>query len=234
MPLSRRRISSQRRAMQRGLSIVELLVGIAVGLFVVAATAMLASTQMSENRRMLLEAQVQQDLRATADIITRELRRSGLWQLADSLIWSPGSPPPAPNPHLLVTPSAGSATQVGYQYHRPTGVSAATGFRLNSGVIQSDSLTPGTWQALTDGRTLNVTAFTVTARHVDGPELSAVPRLPCPKLCSDGSTDCWPTLRVREFQIDITGQAVNDPAVQRSVRTIVRLRTDAPSAACPA
>ena len=55
------------------------MVGVAIGLFVVAAASMLVVTQLSDNRRLTLETQVQQDLRATADIITRELRRAGHW-----------------------------------------------------------------------------------------------------------------------------------------------------------
>lgn len=65
-------------ARQRGLSLVELLVGISVGLFVLAGATLLLSTQLGDNRRLLLETQLQQDLRATMDIITRELRRAGV------------------------------------------------------------------------------------------------------------------------------------------------------------
>ena len=54
-----------------------MMVGIAIGLFIVAGAVALVATQLGENRRMLLETQVQQDLRAAADIITRELRRGG-------------------------------------------------------------------------------------------------------------------------------------------------------------
>lgn len=227
------RFGPVQRSEQRGLSIVELLVGIAVGLFVVAATAMLAATQMTENRKMLLEAQVQQDLRATADIITRELRRSGYWASAQTSVWSPSLAASA-NPTLTIAPISAPATAVSYHYTRPLGTNAATGFRLDSGAIQSDSLTAGVWQDLTDRRTLVITNFTVTPRHVSAPEVSPVQKLPCPKLCSDGTTDCWPTIAVREFQVDISGQAASDAAVQRTVRTIVRLRTEAASAACPA
>ena len=72
----------------RGLSLVELLVCIAVGMFVVASAAMLVSTQLNDNRKLLLETQVQQDLRAAADIITRELRRAGHWNNAASFVWT--------------------------------------------------------------------------------------------------------------------------------------------------
>lgn len=223
-----------RRRDQRGLSLVELLVGVAVGLFVVAATAMLAATQLTENRRMLLEAQVQQDLRATADIITRELRRAGSWQAADQGVWSPGLAQ-QPNTNLTIAPLSGSATEVSYQYNRPGLAQGITGFRLQGGTIESDSQSPGNWQQLTDSRTLLITGFTVTPRHVDGPELPPVQKLPCPKTCPlpGGPTDCWPTVQVREYQIDISGRAVSDAAVQRTVRTVARLRTEAPSASCP-
>ncbi len=43
---------------QRGLSLVELMVGITDGLFVVAAAATLVANQLSDNRRLLLETQV--------------------------------------------------------------------------------------------------------------------------------------------------------------------------------
>ena len=59
----------------RGLSIVELLVGIAVGLFVLAGATLLVSSQLSDNRQLMLETQVQQDLRASADLIARPTPR---------------------------------------------------------------------------------------------------------------------------------------------------------------
>ena len=53
------------------------MVGIALGLFVVAASTALVANQLGDNRRLLLETQVQQDLRASMDIITRQMRRAG-------------------------------------------------------------------------------------------------------------------------------------------------------------
>jgi hypothetical protein len=38
---------------------------------------------------------------------------------------------------------------------------------------------------------------------------------------------------LREVAVLINGQAVNDPAVQRSVRSNVRLRNDVVTGACP-
>lgn len=218
----------------RGLSLVELMVGIAVGLFVVAAAAMLVSIQLNDNRRLLLETQMQQDLRAAADIITRELRRAGHWPIAAQFVWTPGSPPQL-NPYSDV--DTGVASQVDFSYWRKPAEDGPFGFKQDGSVLKT-RLGQGGWQELTDGNTLRITAFTVTPRNPPAPPL----RLPCPKLCPDGTENCWPTLTVRELVVDITGEAVVDPAVRRSLRSVVRLRNDlvqfnvagAPTQACPA
>ena len=82
------------RSLQAGLSIVELMVGVAIGLVIVAAAALLMTGQLVENRRLLVETQLQQDLRGAADIITRELRRAGTGQDTEALdtIWYAGTP----------------------------------------------------------------------------------------------------------------------------------------------
>ena len=61
----------------RGISIVELMVGITISLFILAGASLVLTTQLDSNRRLLLEAQVQQDLRTTADMISRDVRRAG-------------------------------------------------------------------------------------------------------------------------------------------------------------
>ena len=59
--------------------------------------------------------------------------------------------------------------------------------------------------------------------------------LECAKPCTGGGNACWPQLVVRDITLDITGQAAHDSAVQRSLRSNVRLRNDTVSAdTCPA
>ena len=92
------------------------------------------------------------------------------------------------------------------------------GYRLNGTVIETQ-LGAGNWQALTDAGTLRITRFVVT------PTVQDV-TLACFRACSAGATACPPVLRVRRMTVDIEAQAINDPAVRRSVRTGVRLRND--------
>jgi len=233
---------------QRGLSIVELMVGVAIGLFVVAAATMLVSTQLSDNRRLTLETQVQQDLRASADIITRELRRSGHWAKAREGVWYPGTAAVLPNLYATIKPIGDDAvfingqaeTSVVFAYSRSgdeslennaSDLAEQAGFRRTvvdgKGVIQTQ-LGDGNWQALTDGNTLNVTEFSLTMNRQPI-------RLECPKPCPAPGPDCRPTLEVRDLRVLIRGEAANDPNVRRSVDHRVRLRNDAfDPGTCPA
>ena len=235
--------ASRARRRQRGLSIVELMVGIAIGLFVVAAASMLVATQLSDNRRLTLETQVQQDLRATADIITRELRRVGHWGKARDGVWyADNAAAIRDNPYASVAKEDGSAFADGEEssavllsYSRSSDEADETGavesaeelgFRLSNGVIQTQ-LGEDNWQALTDGNTLNVTDFRLT--------MNVQPIwLECAKPCP-GPGECRPMLQVRSVRLDITGQAAHDSSVVRSLNSNVRLRNDAViPGTCPA
>lgn len=220
LPVNYKRMLRRSRRDQNGISLVELMVGVTVGLFVVAAAAMVAGTQLGSNRRLLLETQVHQDLRSSADIIARELRRAGYFEGAEAGIWDGVTA--APNSlAAILTPSP---TEVGFRYHRGPTQEGPYGFRLDATAhsIRTNLGSGGAsnWQELTDPRTLRVTELTITP--VDVPEVI----LPCPKLCADGTNTCWPRYGVREFVIYIAGESVSDPAVQRSLRTNVRLRND--------
>ena len=121
---------------QRGLSLVEMMVGVAIGLLIVAAAALMVSSQLVENRRLMLETQVQQDLRAAMDILTRELRRAGYY---DYTLWSSkpiaayrGGPDPNCNRYNLVAPSNTSpVTEVDYRYYRSQISNGESGFKLD-------------------------------------------------------------------------------------------------------
>ncbi len=97
----------RRAALARGLSIVELMVGITISLFILAGATLVLTTQLDSNRRLLLEAQVQQDLRTAADMISRDVRRAGYWGRAYCNVW-PGSLDlancPGANPYNTTTP----------------------------------------------------------------------------------------------------------------------------------
>lgn len=239
-------------ARQRGLSLVELMVGVTIGLFVVAAASTLVATQLLDNRHLIAETQLQQDMRATADIITRELRRAGTEGLSNARLaaWYAGSTGARCNLYATVQPDTAAADAVSYRYYRSSNQIGPLGFKLDGGVVKYSLTTnvgpdattcspandPGNWQELTDPHTVTITGFSIT------PVLGPAMVLSCPKLCPDGTTSCWPTIRVRDLVVTLQGQSVIDATVNRSITSTVRLRNDyvqfrntaAPLQACPA
>lgn len=224
----------------RGMSLVELMVGIAVGLFVVAAATTLMANQLSDNRKLLLETQIQQDLRASMDIISRQLRRAGAQTLilkAEAGLANASGAGGEPIDYMLVTPSAAPSSEVGFRFYRNQADTGPYGFKLDADGLKT--LTGGGWQELTDVNVMRVTAFTVTPLNV------ASTVLPCPKRCDDGTpagnTACWPQLVVRDLSVTITAEAKNDATVRRTMTSRVRLRNDLvrfndavnPNAVCP-
>ncbi len=239
MPSLTRTGAGLARRRQAGLSLVELMVGLTIGLIITAAAAVMASGQLTENRRLVAEAQVQQDLRATADIITRELRRSGAFGFDAAMLsqlWVPGSVvDPEPTPYSLLTPDTPdpadpddlplSGTQADFNYlpgAPGTEGDPSFGFRLNAltGAIET-RLVAGGWQDLTDPNTLRVTGFTVTRLR------DAVHRIPCNKTCAGSDpTACWPKIRIRALEVSITAVSRLAPEVVRTHRSQVRVRND--------
>ena len=225
-----RRPSPSRR--QLGMSLVELLVGITIGLFIVAAASLMVTSQLSDNRRLLLEVQVQQDLRATADVIARELRRAGGRKLAAEGVWSETTPA-STNPYGTITVTGNS--EVRFDYERGIGL-PMLGFRFDAarGVVQSYIGTG--WQDLTDGNTMEVTGFTV----VESESSFDDQRIPCLKACdplfTNADISCWPKLKVRTYVIEIIARARTDLRIKRTLRSTVGLRNDDYFAAqaCPA
>ena len=224
---------------QRGMSLVELMVGITVGLFVVAAATTLMANQLSDNRRLLVEMQIQQDLRASMDIITRQIRRAGAVTVGSAevgLATSTGAGGAISEyTTVTVTPLSPTADDVRFVYYRNAAENGPYGFKLETNIIKTLAAEAG-WQELTDANVMKVTAFTVTPVQV------ASTTLPCPKLCSDETASCWPQLVVRDYTVSITAEARNDPTVRRSMSSKVRLRNDwvrfndvaNPTAVCPA
>lgn len=227
------------RAAQRGLSIVEMMVGIAVGLIVVAAATLMVAGQLADNRRLLLETQVQQDLRASADLITRELRRAGFWKDADRSTGAAGETAARlANPYATAASAAlpfteTVAQEVTFSYaakdppdDNVVGDAERRGFRLRDGIIETQ-LGAGNWQPLTDPGVMKVTRFEITTR------VQPVV-LECAVACPATTPDCQPRLLVTDHTVLIEGEATFDPEVRRTARSTVRVRNDTVVGECPA
>ena len=180
------------------MSLVELMVGITLGLFIVAAASTLVVNQLSDNRRLLIETQVQQDLRASMDIMTRQLRRAGalttpLVQVAMATSIGAGG---AKNDFATVTPSSGGDSAVLFGYVSTNATDPTQfGFKLDNNTIKT--LIGNAWQELTDSSTLKVTALSFETKNRDLPS-TGVPTDPAPgaktatlNLAPVSANVCW-------------------------------------------
>ena len=252
--MRRSRSSQQRSRPSAGLSIVELMIGIVIGLFIVAGATLMLTTQLGDNRRLLLEAQVQQDLRAAADMISRDIRRAGYWGQAYQQVWPAAAA--ASNPYTRMDPVAAPLGTSAIEYDRSTDEDGAVfgtddngvdvtpnrprervGFRLHSTNKTIDYMVgANNWQSLTDKEVLEVTTFelVLTARQVDVP-CGAGPCGPCVAgLCPaiNQVTGCRLVQVYRDVTITIVAKARHDPTVQRALRDNVRLRNSVPGEVC--
>ena len=218
---------------QRGLSLIELMIGLAIGLFITAIGGTLLASHVRENRSLLLEARLMQDLRTAADVITRDLRRAGQWGGASSGVWLAGTTNVIANPYAAVSPDSAASDAVSFRYSRDATENNVVdsneqfGFRLRNGTIEM-LLGGSGWQALTDAGTLTVSGFSVTP-SVERIDLQGS----CSKACPAGSTICPPRQEVRSLALLISGRSATDANVTRNVRSQVRLRNDSFIGACP-
>lgn len=210
---------------QRGLSVVEALVGLTVGLVVVGGALRLFVDNLDATRRLLLGARLNQDLRATADVISRDLRRAGHWAHAASGVWLADGTAQAANPHAAIGATTGG---IAYAYDRSATQIYHAGFRLTDGRVQLRTAAD-TWQDVTDPGVVRITRLDVvpTPREVNLLSRCAV------AACPAGGGSCPPRLVIRRYDVVLQGRAVSDATVVREMRETVRVRNDELLGSCP-
>ncbi len=155
-----------RQRTARGFTLVEVLVGLALALLVVAGGAALLTSQIREHRSLVIEARLTQDLRTAADLIARDLRRAGHWGDAGAGVWAEAQPARA-NPYIALASDGAASDAASLRYSRDVfenhvlDSNEQFGFRLRNGAIEIQ-LGNGNWQALTDSTVLTVTHFLIT------------------------------------------------------------------------
>ncbi|NRF72325.1 hypothetical protein HLB44_35645 [Aquincola sp. S2] len=232
LSLRPRRRGAPARARQRGLSIMELMIGATVGMIVMSGAVLLFAKNVSGSRMLLAETRLNQDLRNATDLLTRDLRRAGYWgnAILGTTAIGVGSVT-TQNPYSQVTSPA--ADEVSYRFSRDAATDNNTldnneqfGFRIVDGALQMQ--VGSSWTDVTDKSSVTITELSVTPTVT---QISLGDT--CPTVCGIGTPNC-PTTTVRSFAVVLHGQSVRDANVQRSLRSTVRVRNDQVSGACPA
>jgi len=237
---------------QAGLSIVEFMVGMAVGLFIVGGAVKLMIDTLSSNRRVLIETRLNADLRAAADIVTRDLRRAGYWQNSNAGVWSTLTVATTPNPYMSSPTSNEAATTgsgvVEYSYAKDANNTLddneRAGFMLDGGVLKYKAGNDN-WQPLTDPSTVTITRFEVQAAPATDLRTielyiycTCMTKLTCTASQFTNVSGIYratrPRLELRQVGVIIGGEApAPNQAVRREIHEIVRIRNDRIAGTCP-
>lgn len=226
---------------QRGFSLTELMIGSAIGLIVIAGAVQLYLLNLRATTDNLRLSRLNQELRATLDLLQNDLRRAGYWSFA------PGVDSPADNPFqnqdnrlrlghapgenddscILYSYDANADGRVGVGAAGSPNFTASTanleqfGFRLRDGQIQMRSggsvfdCRSGSWQNVSDPDT-EITALhftlTETCSNLRDPEAA----------CSGGD----PALLQRRVIVAIDGRSRSDTAVAHQLTSTVTVAND--------
>lgn len=200
---------------QRGLSLVELMIAMLLGLMLIGAVTSLFMSTLQSNRDLALIHQLEDELHATMDLMTRDLRRAG--SNATPIVSATMT-----NPFGLDTPAAAAGEVANscftfrYDLDNDGALDAASpderfGFRLLQKRIQSRggglacnlNGAPG-WTDVTTANVVEITKLNFALQTTEAGEMD-----------------------LRRIVITLEGQLKSDPSVKRSLLRTLRVRNDA-------
>jgi len=207
------------RADSRGFSLVELMVALAAGLFILAGVTFLYAEVVRANTAVLRTAHLQQTLWSLMAAMADDVRRAGYWSRAELVLDGASVNGFAPL-HIV----DGDCLLYSYDEDGDDADGAPDpedqhGFRLDDGQVRiktsdntcgaatCDDCSSGTWWLLTDPQAVRIGALRFT-----GNERA--------HLLADGTRQ----LVVREIGISLEGAIAADPAVHHTLATSVSVR----------
>ena len=212
-----------------GFTLVELMLGMAIGLAVVVLALGLLGVQLHDTRRQLVDLRLTHDLQTIAELISRDLARAGHGMPTAAAAAS------SPDP-VIALPPDGNSVSVDYAVTAgPEATASRFGYRLRRGVIEM-AFGDGNWQALSDASSMRVTRleFVPDSRRVDLQEFCS---RRCDAAAASGAGAC-PYQLQRRVRIRLQAQAITgsgvDSGAPREAEIDARVRNDAVVGGCPA
>lgn len=224
-----------------GMSLIELMIAIVIGLIVLGGLTSIVVATMRTNTDNMRMTRLTQEMRGAMQLVTSDLRRSGFSQNALQDIGAGATA----NPFIAVDYIDGDADGIDdddcilYSFDSDIGGASSIdgtqetaeqhGVRYNADeltVEYKDGSGSGCdldadWEPMTDPELVEVTALTFGDVDGDG-------AFPCVEI-TGGSA-----VILREIQITMTGRLADDAEVQRTLQDTVRVRNDEVNiGACP-
>ena len=235
---------------QHGFTLIELMVGLTVGLLVLAAVAAMYLTTARGGGEAVKATRLSQEIRSAAGIITDEIRRAGY---CPTSVAGCAAANAAGTPSLAILEANNACVLFFYVRDTTQAINAAAnfgGFRLRNGSIEmrtsGANLTDcnnGTWEALTDQATVNVTQLqfhTLTSANVPGvsgtsqcvttatPPVVYTPQTSAQQPCDSTAIPAPAPARteLRQIIFGITAQDSADANARIRVADSIRVRND--------
>lgn len=221
------RRSAPSRAKVAGLSMIELMIAITLGLIVIGAVVTFAVSTIRSYSDNIRSTRLTQDLRNSMNLIVRELRRAGADSTSVSRVLTDS------NPSAFTTMTV-TGSCVSYEYDRgiggaggPSAAAEKRAIRLNAGAVQisgaGDCAAGGTaWVDVSDPAIVEITKFT--------------PVLLTSRFCADLGSKVDPATgltvynkaegSVKSLSLCVKGRLRADSTVSRHVADISRVRAE--------
>jgi prepilin-type N-terminal cleavage/methylation domain-containing protein len=214
-------------AKQKGFTLIELMIGLVVGLIVLSGVLYTFVSTVKSSRDILFSARLNQDMAAITSIIVDDMRRAG------HLIHDSGSSfyDTMGEDIFVVSPSC-----VLYSYDEDgnglieAGNNEFKGVRLQNSALElktsgndMDNCNTGNWSQISDENFMTITSAifddtSVCADNASNPASAAV------AACAGLGTD--DVAAVREITITISAQVNSDTDWQKTVQESVKIRND--------
>lgn len=162
---SKSRVGRQR---ERGISLIETLIAMALGLLVLAGVLQLMNHLVEGNTTTIKVARLEQDTRTVMDIIVQDLRRAGSFPEATRDLGDPvrflQQQPMAPLIDGEALQTGRSGTSIAYAYRESDGKLIQARFSLDAkaGTVQMHTGSASAAETITDPAFMNVTALSFT------------------------------------------------------------------------
>jgi prepilin-type N-terminal cleavage/methylation domain-containing protein len=219
---------------ERGFSVIELMIAIAISFVVVLGMERVFVSSFRANSTAIAYTNLNSQLRSVMQAMSRDIRRSGFWAGSMGDIANGSQANPFVAVAVVDQDADGIDDCILYGYDSdedgdPADTNEWRGFRYNAGTqavevkvgggtqaqVTGADCAAGTWESFIDNNVVQVTALVLTStEHV------IQVKDECPDLAEELN------IRVRELDVRLTGQLASDNAITRTLFDTVRLRND--------
>lgn len=208
-----------------GFSLIELMVGVTVGIVLLLLVSQFFVGRLIGNTAMLQSARLNQELRSIMDFTVRDLRRAGYWGGAIQGVWYDGTTGIVANPLQAITVN-------------PNSISFSYDVNGNGSLDVTPSET-FTIQFNATDHTVELVQGDNPPSQLSDPYLTRITDLSFEGAFVEVTVPCIrptvtpPVLTLRSVTVTIAGELASDPEVKRTLTETVRIRDDPITGSCP-